>query len=147
MCYGFDIVYDYYIIPRTSAFHSRTVQLKKYWEVLCSKYLQKYWERFCRTLVTGILQKYWKVFCKIAKRSSTYWHMMSNFLVKTQGLHLFPITQNKYNNKFFILIKTWRWYRREGAIMYKYVTIFSNLASPPIWWRHFWVKPLGGGST
>ena len=46
---------------------------------------------FCRN-TRGALQKYWKVFCKISEGSSTLWHKMNNFLVKTQELGLFPVT-------------------------------------------------------
>ena len=44
--------------------------------------LQKYW---C------VLQKYWKVLCRITEGSSAFWYKMSNLLVKTQGLGLFPV--------------------------------------------------------
>ena len=60
---------------------------------------QKYWgvfnkstESWSEKILRGFVRKYYKEFCKIAEGSLTLWHKTNNFLVKTQGLLLFPVT-------------------------------------------------------
>ena len=68
--------------------------LKTCWGVSCKttkRFSAKILKRAEKTLKC-VLQKYRDMFCKTDEESSTLWHKMNNFLVKTQGLGMFHAT-------------------------------------------------------
>ena len=99
------------VLSKTTGACSETLKgaLKTCWEVFCKStvnFLQSTvnTEMCSAKILVSSLQKYWDMFCKnrgkrcsakvlkgILQRCSKLCYIMNNFLVKTQGLGLFPL--------------------------------------------------------